>query len=301
MALLDKELLPSDLTFGIELECIGNKATEFIESNPTDFLVERDSSLDDENGIEFISPIMRYSGEYLYNIKDTLDFIKSNGFYIDERCGGHIHVGASYLGDVRAILNLLVIYKYFEKEIYAISNPSQSKIRMGSSNHASSIGDVLQIVEAKFKKNKDASYGTFIDSMKLKPDSFSSKKYGLNISNIGTKEKDTVEFRVSNGTLDFDVIRENMVLFGSLVKTSRDIFDFYEYQLQINSLLSEKRADTRRMDMLMNLIFEDERLKDIYFNRYESNMKDPMLNNLGIEETTLSNYPSIKKVLSAKR
>lgn len=302
MVLLDKELLPSDLTFGIELECIGNKATEFIESNPTDFLVERDSSLDDENGIEFISPIMRYSGEYLYNIKDTLDFIKSNGFKVDETCGGHIHYGASYLETLGTTLNLLVLYKYFEKELCAISNGAGERIRKGCSTHASSISSIIRDVEYELKNEKMLSTHSIDDSKKIKDGAISKRKsYGLNIRNIGNPDKNTVEFRVPNGTLDNDTLKENIVLFGSLIKSARTIFDFYEFQLEINNMLSKKNKEGKRFDLLMNILFEDENLKGLYYKRYEENINDPMLNNLGMEETTLRNYPTIKKILNKKR
>lgn len=305
--ILDRELLPNSLTLGTEIECIGDKSNEFLINNPTSFNVVRDCTLEKtkdykNGGIEFISPKMIYSTESLRELKETLECLKTNDFYIDETCGGHIHYGASYLETLGTTLNLLVLYKYFEKELCAISNGAGERIRKGCSTHASSISSIIRDVEYELKNEKMLSTHSIDDSKKIKDGAISKRKsYGLNISNIGSKEKDTVEFRISNGTLDFDVIRENMVLFGSLVKTSRDIFEFYEYQLQINSLLSEKRTDTRRMDMLMNLIFEDERLKDIYFNRYESNINDPMLNNLGMEETTLRNYPTIKKILNKKR
>ena len=52
----------------------------------------------------------------------------------------------------------------------------------------------------------------------------------------------------------------------------------------------------------MNLLFEDkEYMKEIYYERYEANIKDPMLNNLGIEERTLSNYPNIRKALESTK
>lgn len=67
-------ILPNELTFGVELECIGSRAKEFLNYNPTDFKAEKDVSLDDYDGIEFVSPIMRYNYEDLNTIKDTLEF-----------------------------------------------------------------------------------------------------------------------------------------------------------------------------------------------------------------------------------
>lgn len=85
------------------------------------------------------------------------------------------------------------------------------------------------------------------------------------------------------------------------MKTSKDIADFPEYQLEVNNLLSEKRTDQRKMDMLMNMLFDkDESTKNVYYNRYDYNCNDSMLNNLGLTKTTLNDYPTIKKALSKK-
>lgn len=303
MGILDKVSLPIEMTFGVELECIGDKATEFIDSNPLDFNAERDASLDDVNGIEFISPIMKYDEFDLHRLKDTLYFIKSNGFSVDDSCGGHIHFGASYLENLGSILNLLVIYKYFEKELCAISNARGGRIRRGCSNHASSIVGIMYDVESALKKEKIMSSSTIDESKKIKEGAISKRKsYGLNVRNIGNPEKNTVEFRVPNGTLDEETLKENIILFGSLVKVSKEIFDFYEYQIEVNNLLSTKRKSEKRIELLLNLIFDDKKdAKKIYYERFENNIGDPMLGNLGMKETTLRDYPSVRKVLEKKR
>lgn len=296
--ILDRELLPLDLTFGVELECIGDKATEFIESNPTDFSVERDLSLDKEKGIEFISPIMNYNGFDLYTLRETLNFIKSNGFYVDSTCGGHVHIGASYLEKLGAVLNLLLLFKYYEKEIYAISNAPKDRIRGGAEKHAYSIFEIMSAMETALKENRFRGCSSIDQSKHIKDGPISdSKAFGLNIRNIGEENKNTVEFRCHNGTLDEKTLLENIVLDGSMGKTAKEIYDNYDYQLEVCNIFSQNRTSEKKVELLLDMLFgKQDELKKIYLERYEHNISDPMLGLLCIKDTLINRYPTIRRV-----
>lgn len=294
--------LPEDYTFGVEIECIGDRATEIINYNPTDFKVERDGSLDDEKGIEFISPKLGFNYEDLKKLDDIYDFVNSNGFYVDETCGAHIHSGAHYYKTIGGLLNRCIIQEYFQKELYAIFNAPGDRIRKGCGNHATSTNDIVYELELTAKIYKLKAMQPISEYSNLSGVSKKFKSYGLNIRNIGVEEKNTTEDRISNGTLDVDVAKENISLAASLVIASVKILEYYEYQLQVNELLSKKRTSYKKIELLMNLLFEDkEYMKEIYYERYEANIKDPMLNNLGIEERTLSDYPNIRKALESTK
>ena len=43
---------------------------------------------------------------------------------------------------------------------------------------------------------------------------------GLNLTNIGNSKKNTIEFRMANGTLDPEVIKQNVFLYASLINTA---------------------------------------------------------------------------------
>lgn len=43
---------------------------------------------------------------------------------------------------------------------------------------------------------------------------------GLNLTNIGNSKKNTIEFRMANGTLDPEVIKQNVFLYASLINTT---------------------------------------------------------------------------------
>lgn len=300
LILKKKIILPKEITLAPEIECLGIKAQSFLKDNPTVFAVDKDITLDDNLGIEFKpKKYLTYTYEDLNILKKTLDIINANGFYVDSTCGGHIHIGFDYLGSLGALLTLLSIYKYFEREIYTISNEKGNRIRNGCERFAASIDSLMNSIELELKIR-----GTSITPEKLVAaiDEKHKKSDGLNIKNIGNSNKNTTEFRISNSTLSYNVLDENMELFGSLVMRSKDIFENYYYQLEINRIISEKRSCGDKINILLNLLFDkDSNRKDIYYERYYANRDDPMLNNLGMTNTTLKNYPTIKKVLEKKR
>lgn len=43
---------------------------------------------------------------------------------------------------------------------------------------------------------------------------------GLNLTNIGNSKKNTIEFRMANGTLDPEVIKQNVFLYASIIDTA---------------------------------------------------------------------------------
>ena len=57
---------------------------------------------------------------------------------------------------------------------------------------------------------------------------------GLNLTNIGNSKKNTIEFRMANGTLDPNVIKQNVFLYASLISTAINITEkpkLYEKKL----------------------------------------------------------------------
>ena len=46
---------------------------------------------------------------------------------------------------------------------------------------------------------------------------------GLNLKNYNGEDKNTIEFRISNGTTKSKVMKENILLYGKLVELSKEI------------------------------------------------------------------------------
>lgn len=47
-----------------------------------------------------------------------------------------------------------------------------------------------------------------------------SRYASINLTNLGGKKKNTIEFRLSNGTIDPKVIKENVFLYASIIDTA---------------------------------------------------------------------------------
>ena len=60
-------------------------------------------------------------------------------------------------------------------------------------------------------------YDEFISELKLTQDD--DRHYGLNLLNVNNG-KNTIEFRMANGTLNPEVIKQNVFLYGSLINTA---------------------------------------------------------------------------------
>lgn len=53
---------------------------------------------------------------------------------------------------------------------------------------------------------------------------------GLNRANLGSRGKNTIEFRMANGSIDPDIIKQNVMLYGSLLNTAREMTLNPEYK-----------------------------------------------------------------------
>lgn len=47
--------------------------------------------------------------------------------------------------------------------------------------------------------------------------------HGLNLTNIGNEKKNTIEFRMANGTLDPEIIKQNVYLYASIINTAIEV------------------------------------------------------------------------------
>ena len=101
---------------------------------------------------------------------------------------------------------------------------------------------------------------------KMTPDRY----YGINLSNLGNL-KNTIEFRLPNGTINYRVVRENIKLFGSLLIIAKELtngeeklYKKFEYFKRHNI------SEALKVEALLDILFEKEEDKQIYRNRWDS-------------------------------
>lgn len=279
---LKKEVkLDSTLTFGIEIEYSGNNSDQVVGSVfGKGWKGHYDSSLD--RGYELSSPVMISSAGYENQIYKTCMALEKNRFKISENCAGHIHMGFDYFNnDISYIKTMLNMYKKTERLFYLITNKVNELPRPGIVVHVNTLVDKIKAKESEGLVDFD-KLNTVEEFKELIRDIQDSKAYSINFLNIGLDDKNTIEFRMPNGTLDPNVWIENINLIGGFIMASKKITDLEkqsfnslssydkEYLAKYQLLISNDLPEEERLELLLGLTIDEED-RDIYRNRYYIN------------------------------
>ena len=199
------------------------------------------------------------------------------GQTVSERCGGHIHIGADYLTTEESWKNLTEIWGNAEEILYIISNKAGEIPRNGVGRYAKPISSNFENILNSGTvdlQNED-------DLKKFVKDAQDDRYYGINFFNVGAA-RNTIEFRLANGTIDAGTWIENINLFGGIVRTAEDLAIIQskpeeqrtkeeqkklEYFEQVkNSEISQKE----KLEALLAIVIP-ENDRDIYRERYKTN------------------------------
>ena len=270
---------PDDITIGIEIETEG-KNSGFLRNNIMldGWKGEIDATL--YRGIEAISPVLHKSDED--KIVKVCALLNKLNQEASRNCAGHIHIGADYFeDDVNSFKVLLEIFTNMEKIIYLISNPEgdvpRDKIFKYSSPITYKVKQAIFNKDINFKSMKDIKDFT-LQVQELQQSRYSS----INFRNLGIPEKNTIEFRTPNGSIDPDIWIENINLFGNLVclakkisniqnksfseMTNSDKLTYYFYEKT-----RDPKTDDRSKLMALLSTFPREINRKVYLNRYDTN------------------------------
>lgn len=229
--------------------------------------------------------------------------MKDIGYYYNEESyntSGQINLGLDYLDTKEAILNFYEIYGNCEELLYYICNQEGQLFRQDvfSSSRIKPISEIIgnRILGEELSRkdiiklfNSQSFYGDgAIKGLQYKKNSVCLR---------GTSEKDyRLEFRIPNGGCNYEVWIDNIRLFGKMMEVAKKLADMmkkdylsseeedllrFKISLQDSSLSLEEK-----LDILMNLLFKDKNIKQIYKNRYISTVKK-------IKETNSKKYEDI--------
>lgn len=179
----------NELTFGIEIEThlssrsrvraghyhAGNAVTWM----PEGWTAQSDSSIHaprGRKGVEFVSPVLK-GAEGVASVIKAVKALNDHGAAVNQSTGLHVHVGWS--GDQEALARLVTLVANFEKAIYASTGTKsreQGHYCAGLRRHGST----------------DAARNA----------SYTQRYHVLNLTNLATGRKHTVEFRAFPGTLN---------------------------------------------------------------------------------------------------
>ena len=286
--------LDKNMTIGIEIESEGKMSYDILklrrllkkqaEAEKSGWKTKVEDSLyynlEDglENGVEVVSPILTDNLEDVEDIYMVCEMLQSCGLYTSERCGGHIHIGADYLKCKEAYINLFEIWGNVEKIIYKISNEKSTLPRRGVQKFARPISTKLNIALQKGTINLESEEDLDQFISEIQHVQSDSKYFGVNLLNINN-EKNTIEFRIPNGTINAETWIENIRLFGRIVQISQKLAEI-EKQSELsqekrkllflkNMLKKEEITEQEKMEILLELLFTEEE-RTVYRERYIS-------------------------------
>ena len=305
--------LGPEMTIGIEIETEGPKGKSLCQLEK--FLVrqdeffqrkrfwniEDDGSLSELRGAETISPILRDTSDNVEEIYMVCEMLEQMGQEATDNCGGHVHIGADYLTSKEAYINLFEIWGNTERIMYLMSNEPGNIPRSEIDENAGAFSSIVEeaIEKGSIRIDGEEDLEEFVSGIQSVQDGY--KFFGMNLLNVNNG-KNTIEFRVANGTINPDTWIENIRLFGRIEQVSQELAEIEKKEqitkeekteLELKEKLKEDLPEKEKMELLLDLLFfEDE--KEVYRTRYIENVK--ILENMREEDNPLREINFVGKL-----
>jgi hypothetical protein len=278
--------LPRDMTIGVEIEAKGVN----YRGNILDFLAKEDGSLGN-NSLEVVSPILHSSLEDSKKIYGICNILNKLECQVNNNCGGHVHIGANYLDDIPSYTTFLQLTGNCETPLYIISNKRGEITREGGVvSYAMPLSGKIEEATSKgtVQLDKEEDLERFVNKLK----SIQQNRYSdINFFNVDNPHKNTIEFRLANGTIEAKTWIENINLFGGIVRAAKEISVIQKKMVKteeevtkifyFNQINSDKTSEEDKLEALLNLSVPNS--KEIYLKRYKEN------------KILLDNNPSINR------
>lgn len=209
---------------------------------------------------------------------------------------GHIHFGADFLGnDTKAWENFFRIYNECEEIFYKMSNEkgqvTRPKIMTYAKANNSTISKMFETGEVSINNQED--FNKVIEALQ------DTRYRGVNLVNLQEGEKNTIEFRMPNGTINPQVVRENIRLFGTLLQVSKEMSLDPEYKKETFEELKRKDlTEAEKTEALLCVLFNDEQEKSVYRERWNDVKDNKVFEQVKAEKPTFErgNYSMREQV-----
>lgn len=190
--------LPSDYTFGIELEFTGGLTSDETEV-VVNYLIEKgyiregwavhyDKSVVDENdkGAEIVSPVLTDTEQTEKELEVILHVINIIGGKMTDKVGCHIHYGTQCLGkNIKDIQNYFKLYTINEPLLYKISRGDLDSVRVGCHEFAKPVQKrLMNVIDSKIDSFTELLL-LLSTNLGANPTHYGENRYyGLNIQRI---------------------------------------------------------------------------------------------------------------------
>lgn len=229
----DKLNLPEELTFGVEIEYEGKIRTlidYYIKNNLDNWNSKDDGSLD--SGGEITSPIMTDEIKYWEQLKGICDYLTEKHADTLHKAGGHVHIGASILGeDVEAWKLFLKLYIAYENVLFRFVYGDKISGREELLKYAPPIASDLYLNLSELESAHD-----LYDINRL---IYLGRRAALNFKNVkflnNRNEKNTIEFRSPNATTSAVIWQNNINTFAKMLMSAKQKAmdeEFLDYKLK---------------------------------------------------------------------
>ena len=230
------------------------------------------------------------------------DAMREVGYYYDEVNGnaaGQINLGLDYLDTKEAILSFYEIYGNCEELLYYISSEEGQIFRQSiySSSRIKPISEIIgkRVIDEDFSRGEVIRLFSNDNSRDSGIKGLSYKKNSVCLR--GTNNSDyRFEFRIPNGGCNYKTWIDNIRLYGKMMERAKQIADLMKkaYLTLEEENLIRLKIDLQdmnlsledKLDLLMELLFDDEEIKQIYYRRYNATLRK-------IRETGTDNYSNL--------
>ena len=268
--LCETTIINPNITIGVELEACNENIKNFNKTKTVfnDFNIKQDLSV--KSGFEIVSPILHYNLTDMNKLYQVCELLKRCNFYTDQSCGGHIHIGASYFTSKEDYYMLLYLYSNVENILYYITDKEGTIKRSSVERFAmKSKEEYLKAIdEGLFDKEHFNSEITDVFN-EINKDRYK----GLNFKNIGSEYKNTIEFRMPNGEIEFSELLANIKLFARLIEMSHELVRIDKTnEIKEKALkLSHTKDEEEKLLLLLEILFPNPTDRIIYLKRYKTN------------------------------
>ena len=287
--------LPLFVSFGVEIEyeqLLKSNVDKYVDKYCCNWVSKQDGSL--RLGGEINSPIMFDHPKYWDELKNICQFLKHYHADTLHRAGGHVHVGVQTLGDdYDAWITFVKILIAYEHVLYRFFYGDKVSARAGILKYASPMADdlydglgfysimndykdILIDLYAHFGRNRSVNFGN------------------VNYSHVGEfLSKNTIEFRVPNGTSNEVIWQNNINVATKMLLVSRynDIdVEYLDYKINHDRVSSSKDFSLYHVVCLKNslefvdMIFDNYIDKVYFLRQYFKNFE----NNYGMSGAVMA-------------
>jgi hypothetical protein len=296
--------IPAEMTVGIEIESVGSMSRQVQDLKTLilgDWEAKKDGSLSDINGepgVEVTSPILHGDDPEINNkISHVANFLINEGQFVNNSCGGHVHIGADYFKDYESYQNLVDLWVNCEQIFYIISNQVGEVPRKNITEYAKPISKSYEksIEEGQVDFTEIATLRDIERQLNLA----SRRCNSLNFNNLSDYEKHTIEFRLPNGTVNPDTWIENINLFGNTLKKCQEITQIRKKDK--DALTPEEKSELKVFNSLVfGDLSMDDRAKVLIDFVLPENQQQVFHNRYFVNSKLLNLHNDVKEFLSSE-